>query len=80
MGGGEGAEFGVGVSLMLVGRVTALDQGCVCKGRSALPHLAEDEVAFYFLGGVEACSFGGLVVVEGYFDPVITSFIHSALS
>ncbi len=45
-----------------------------------MPHLAEDEVVFDLLGRVEACSFGGLVVVECHFDPVLSSFVDAALT
>jgi len=76
----EGAEVGVCVSLVLLGGVAAFDQGGVGEGRTTLPHLAENEVVFYFLGGVEACSFGGLIVVEGDFDPVVPSLVDAALS
>ena len=64
-------------TLHLVRVVGAFQEGCVCKWRLALPHLAEDHVAVDFDGRVEAGFLCGLEAVECDFDPVFTASVDA---
>ena len=68
-----------GTALMLASRVAAFEKRSVREGRSVLPHFTKDKVALDFLRGIITSEIGGIVVIEGDLDPVVSTLVDTAL-